>query len=186
MQLNDISRFLSYVLRHDPDAISLTLDSQGWASIDELIQQARASKRVFTREQLDEVVATNDKQRFAISDDRASIRAVQGHSLERIKIRYTACQPPNVLYHGTASRFLGRILAQGLVAGSRHHVHLSADQSAAVKVGARHGDPVVLTIQARDMYLAGQAFYQADNGVWLTDSVPTAYIDEDHLYWPQA
>lgn len=184
MEPNDISRFLSYVLRHDPSAISLTLDSQGWASIDELIQKAQLSKRMFTREQLEAVDATNDKQRFAISQDGQHIRASQGHSLEQVNIRYSACQPPDVLYHGTASRFLQRILEQGVVAGSRRHVHLSADQDTAVKVGQRHGVPAVLTIQAQAMYHAGLAFYQADNGVWLTDSVPAHYLDADHVYWP--
>lgn len=183
MEPNDISRFLSYVLRHDPSAISLTLDSQGWASIDELIQKAQLNKRRFTREQLDNVVATNDKQRFAISQNGQHIRASQGHSLKQVNIRYKACQPPEVLYHGTASRFLQRILAQGVVAGSRRYVHLSADQNTAVKVGQRHGAPVVLSIQASAMYNAGLAVYQADNGVWLADSVPAHYIDAE-LYWP--
>lgn len=182
MELNEISRFLSYVLRHCPEAISLTLDSQGWANIDELIQKAKANKHVFTRAQLNDAVTTNDKQRFAFSLDGQSIRAVQGHSNKQVQVRYDARQPPNVLYHGTASRFLGRILAQGLVAGSRHHVHLSADQSTAVKVGERHGAPVVLTIRARDMHQEGLVFYKADNGVWLTDSVPSDYIIDDAPY----
>lgn len=183
MPLDDISRFLSYILRHQPDAIGLSVDTQGWANIDELIQKSQANKKFFTRDALCEMVAQNDKQRFAISEDGKSIRAVQGHSSSRVQIRYQACQPPDVLHHGTASRFLGQILAQGLVAGSRHHVHLSADQATAVKVGKRHGQPVVMTIRAKEMQQAGLAFYKADNGVWLTDAVPPEFIDEN-VDWP--
>lgn len=179
MSLEDISRFLSYILRHKPDAIGLSMDTQGWVNIDELIQQAKANEHVLTRDAIYDVVAQSDKQRFAISDDEKLIRAVQGHSYRHVQLDYPPCQPPDVLYHGTASRFLELILAQGLVAGDRHHVHLSADQLTAVKVGQRHGQPVVITVRAKEMYQAGCVFYKSDNGVWLTHSVPVEFIDDD-------
>ena len=171
----DTSKFLSFVLRHQPDAIGLTLDSEGWADIDALLAAAHTDGKRIDRALIDEVVATNDKQRFAISDDGLRIRAVQGHSSAQVAIQYAEKVPPEFLYHGTASRFLMSIGQKGLIAGARHHVHLSQDEATAVQVGARHGMPVVLTVQAARMHAHGFKFYQADNGVWLTEHVPIAF-----------
>jgi putative RNA 2'-phosphotransferase len=171
----DTSKFLSFVLRHQPDAIGLRLDSEGWVAIDALIAAANADGKRVDRALIDEVVVTNDKQRFAISDDGLRIRAVQGHSSAQVDIQYAEKTPPEFLYHGTASRFLLSINKKGLIAGARHHVHLSQDATTAVQVGARHGMPVVLTVQAARMHAAGFRFYQADNGVWLTEHVPISF-----------
>ena len=173
----DTSKFLSFVLRHRPDAIGLVLDSEGWADIDALIAAAQKDGKRIDRALIDEVVATNDKKRFALSDDGRRIRAVQGHSSAQVAIQYAAIVPPEFLYHGTASRFLQSIGKQGLIAGARHHVHLSDDEKTAVQVGARHGMPVVLKVQAAKMHAQGYAFYQADNGVWLTAAVPISFIE---------
>ena len=171
----DTSKFLSFVLRHQPDAIGLVLDSEGWADIDALIAAAHTDGKRIDRALIDEVVATNDKQRFAVSDDGLRIRAVQGHSSAQVAIQYAEKVPPEFLYHGTASRFLMSIGQKGLIAGARHHVHLSQDETTAVQVGARHGMPVVLTVRAARMHAQGFKFYQADNGVWLTEHVPIAF-----------
>lgn len=170
-----ISKFLSYVLRHRPDEIGLTLDAEGWVSGDELIAKAAASGKPLTRETLDRVVATNDKKRFTFSVDGQRIRAAQGHSVE-VALGLTPIAPPDVLYHGTATRFLESILAEGLKPGRRQQVHLSAEMATAVKVGQRHGKPAVLTVDAKSMYAGDFAFYQADNGVWLTDHVPVVFL----------
>ncbi|HIE6460451.1 TPA: RNA 2'-phosphotransferase [Pseudomonas aeruginosa] len=162
--LDDTSKFLSYVLRHQPEAIGLTLDGEGWADIDALIAGA--------------VVENNDKKRFALSADGQRIRAVQGHSHAAVAIAYAPAVPPAVLYHGTASRFLDSIRERGLVPGSRHHVHLSARRATALEVGRRYGSPVLLEIDARNMHLAGHLFHQAENGVWLTERVPVRFIRE--------
>jgi putative RNA 2'-phosphotransferase len=128
-----------------------------------------------TREQLEQAIATNDKQRFALSPDGTRIRANQGHSVE-VDLGLVPQEPPELLYHGTARQFLEPIRAEGLVAGKRQHVHLSADVPTALKVGSRHGQPVPLTVRAGAMHRDGLAFYRSENGVWLTDNVPPEFI----------
>ena len=172
----ETSKFLSYVLRHRPEEIGLELDSEGWSDIDALIAAAARNDRRLDRALIEEVVASNDKQRFAISNDGLRIRAVQGHSTATVQISHQAITPPPVLYHGTASRFVAAILRQGLRPGARHHVHLSQEQATAVAVGTRHGVPVVLCVDAAAMDAAGLRFFLADNGVWLTDAVPPRYL----------
>ena len=170
-----LSRFLSRVLRHDPASIGLTLDAQGWAEVDALLAGAQRAGVPLTRELLQQVVAENDKQRYALSDDGARIRARQGHSIP-VDLGLAAVEPPDRLYHGTADRFVAAIRRDGLLPRKRNHVHLSPDEATATRVGARHGRPVVLTIAAGQMYRDGHAFYLAENGVWLTDRVPPKYI----------
>lgn len=167
-----ISKYLSYLLRHAPQAIGLPLDAQGWADIGQLIAGAARHGHRLDRATIESICATSDKQRFALSDDGQHIRAVQGHSTPVVQRRYPAAEPPERLYHGTATRFLDSIRAQGLKPGARHHVHLSADIGTARAVGARHGVPVVLEIDAQRMHRQGHPFFIAENGVWLTDAVP--------------
>ena len=166
------SRFLSYVLRHRPDAIGLELDAEGWANIGELIVKADVP---LTRELLLEIVRTNDKKRFAISNDGRSIRASQGHSVE-VDLGLEPRQPPDVLFHGTAIRFLDSIKAKGLLPKNRQYVHLSSDRETAVKVGQRHGKPIVLRIKALEVCGQGGQFFLSQNGVWLTEKVSPRYI----------
>ncbi|KWI35375.1 RNA 2'-phosphotransferase [Burkholderia stagnalis] len=174
--LDDTSKYLSYLLRHEPQAIGLQLDPEGWADIDALVAGAARHGRQLDRATIEAVVATNDKKRFALSDDGRRIRAVQGHSTPAVRRQYPERQPPDVLYHGTATRFLDSIRAQGLKAGTRHHVHLSQDMSTAISVGKRYGKPVVLAIRARHMHERGFRFFMAENGVWLTDDVPAEFL----------
>lgn len=169
------SKFLSYVLRHRPDEIGLELDQAGWVSVDILLIQCEEHGRLITREQLEEVVATSDKQRFEFSGDKAMIRARQGHSIA-VELGYEPVEPPQVLYHGTAAHNLGSIRVQGLVKGRRHHVHLSAETGMTMKVAARHGKPVLLAIHAERMHRDGHVFYRTGNNVWLTDHVPRTYL----------
>lgn len=172
----DTSKFLSYVLRHEPQAIGLILDREGWAEIDALIAGARMAGKELDVELIRAVAAGSDKKRFAISDDGLHIRAEQGHSTDTVAIQHEAKVPPEFLYHGTATRFLDSILAEGLRPGERHHVHLSEDVSIATAVGQRYGKPVVLKIEALRMHSQGFEFFQADNGVWLTGHVPIPYL----------
>ena len=171
-----ISKFLSYVLRHDPAQIGITLDSAGWTDVAALLAASAAHGVSFTRDELTQVVATSDKQRFALSPDGARIRANQGHSVE-VELELAPAVPPATLYHGTVDRFLDSIRAHGLIKGERHHVHLSADLATAQKVGGRRGKPVVLVVRAADMVAAGHAFFVSANGVWLTEAVPAAFVD---------
>jgi len=174
--LKHTSKFLSLVIRHQPDAIGLTLDANGWADLDELISCAARKGRKLDLPLLREVVANNDKQRFALDEAQGRIRANQGHSVD-IDLGLQAVLPPVVLYHGTATRFVEQIRRDGLKPGSRQHVHLSTQPATATDVGERHGKPTVLSIKALALHNTGHAFYCSANGVWLTDHVPVAYIE---------
>ena len=179
-KLVDISKFLSFVLRHNPQAIGITLDAEGWVPVDELLAAAARDGQSISREQLEEVVATNDKKRFAFSFDRSLIRANQGHSVE-VDLGLAAVEPPELLYHGTVDRFLDSIRAKGLVRGNRQHVHMSADRETAARVGQRRGRPVVLVVESGRMHRAGHRFYRSENGVWLTEAVPIEYLRHDNV-----
>jgi putative RNA 2'-phosphotransferase len=170
-----LSKFLSLILRHEPGKVGLTLDEAGWVGVAELLGAMARHGHAVTRAALDEVVTTSDKKRFAFSADGERIRASQGHSME-VDLGYAPATPPDVLYHGTVERFLGSIRGQGLLKGQRHHVHLSADEATAVKVGDRRGRAVVLTIDAAGMAREGIEFYVSANGVWLTEHVPARFI----------
>jgi putative RNA 2'-phosphotransferase len=165
-----LSKRLSYVLRHRPDIVGLTLDDAGWVGVDELLGALRV-----TRSQLEEVVARNDEQRFALDGSGTRIRASQGHSVG-VDLGYAAAQPPAELFHGTVERFLAPILAEGLRPGGRHAVHLSPDVGTARAVGARRGPPVVLRVDAAAMVAEGVVFSRSANGVWLVDAVPPGHL----------
>ena len=175
-KLVSTSKFLSLVLRHKPEEIGISLDANGWATIDDLILLANRKGTVLTREIIEEVVADNDKKRFVISPDGAKIRANQGHSVS-IDLGLTSREPPMMLFHGTATRFVDSIRQQGLMHGERQHVHLSTDVEVAVTVGQRHGKPATLTIAAQAMFEQGHLFYLSENGVWLTEHVPVSFIE---------
>ena len=174
-ELNDYSRFLSFILRHKPGSVGLELDAHGWVEIDALVEHTQNTDLPLTVDIIEKIVATSDKQRFAISQDRTKIRANQGHSIS-VDLNLSPKTPPDTLYHGTAVRFVEAILKEGLKRGSRQHVHLSADRELAVKVGARHGKPVILVVDAKRMHAKNVNFYQSKNGVWLTDSVPAQFL----------
>jgi putative RNA 2'-phosphotransferase len=171
-QRTKISKRLSYILRHAPESVGLKLDENGWASVHDLMSKFGMPLSI---EDLNEVVETNEKKRFAFNDDLTKIRASQGHSIE-IDLAYQPTTPPEFLFHGTATRFIESIKKDGLLKGSRHHVHLSLDETTARKVGARHGSPVILTLKSKEMYEAGYVFYVSENDVWLTEHVPTRFI----------
>jgi putative RNA 2'-phosphotransferase len=173
-----VSKFLSYVLRHRPDCVGITLTREGWADIEALIKAGAKAGKCLDRQLIQAVVANNDKKRFAISEDGRSIRAVQGHSNNSVYVRYLDKVPPETLYHGTATRFLSSIREKGLLAGSRQYVHLSQDPQAAAAVGRRHGRPFVLAIAAREMHERGFKFHQAENGVWLNKHVQIEFAAE--------
>jgi putative RNA 2'-phosphotransferase len=174
-ELTKVSKFLSLVLRHKPERIGLALDDKGWADVGKLIDRAGAHGVALTRDLIAEIVATSDKQRFALDPAGRRIRANQGHSIA-VDLDLSPTVPPAVLFHGTAKKSLRFIRDEGLKRGRRQHVHLSPDEATAVKVGRRHGRPVVLRIAAARMAAAGHAFFLSTNGVWLTDCVPREFI----------
>lgn len=174
MQSTHISKRLSYVLRHDPASVGVVLDEGGWVAVNELLAALARHGLAVTVQELADVVATNNKQRFTIAGGR--IRANQGHSVP-VDLGLSPTSPPDVLYHGTARRNLDSIMADGLRRGSRHHVHLSADTGTARQVGSRHRGPVaVLEVAAATMASDGHVFFVSANGVWLTAHVPAPYL----------
>ena len=174
-EANHVSKFLSLVLRHQPETIGITLDENGWTDVNILLGKLQTKGHRINFDQLHYLVETNNKKRFAFNIDETRIRASQGHSVD-IDLGYLEKQPPKFLYHGTATRFLNAILAEGLKKMDRHHVHLSTDETTARTVGSRHGKPVVLTVKAEEMAADNFVFYQSENDVWLTEFVPAAYI----------
>ena len=168
-----VSKYLSKHRRHQPERIGLVLDEGGWVEIDTLIAAARAHGFSFTRDELDHVVAANDKKRFAVDGTR--IRASQGHSVE-VDLGLAPATPPPYLYHGTVAAHLGAIRAEGLRPMNRHDVHLSPDRETATRVGARRGRPVVLSVDTGAMHRDGHVFHVSANGVWLTKAVPPEYL----------
>lgn len=177
-KLDKISIFISLVLRHKPEVIGITLDEHGWANVDELIQKLNHSKDQIDMEMLEEIVRTDHKQRYSFNEDKTLIRANQGHSV-KVDVQLQERQPPEILYHGTAEKFVDVIMQEGLKPMGRLYVHLSKDLETAVKVGKRHGKPVVLKVQSGSMYEDGYPFYFSENGVWLTKQVDKKYIRLD-------
>lgn len=169
------SKFLSLVLRHDPGVIGLALDANGWADVTQLLSKAAAHGTLITRDELSEIVATNEKQRFDWDTAANRIRANQGHSLE-VDLALSPAAPPEELYHGSAVQYEASIRAQGLRRGARQHVHLSSDIATAKVVGARHGTPLVFLVASGEMHRQGHSFFLSKNGVWLTAEVPSTFL----------
>ena len=174
---NDIKlgKFLSLVLRHEPGAAGITLDENGWADVEALLSGVRRTGRQIDRDTLERIVRENNKQRYSFNDDHTKIRANQGHSIQ-VDVELKEAEPPQYLFHGTASRFLPAIRREGIRKMDRQYVHLSADFQTAVAVGRRHGAPVVLTVDAAAMARDGVTFWLSENGVWLCEYVSPKYI----------
>jgi len=169
------SKFLSYVLRHNPDALGLTLDPGGWADVDTLLDRVRDDGRTIDRNLLTRVIAHGEKERFTLSSDGSKIRANYGHSID-VDLDLTPTSPPEHLFHGTARDTLPAIRDEGLRPQSRQYVHLSGTREEATRVGRRHGTPVVLTVDAQRLYAAGHTLYRSTDAVWLTDRVPPQFL----------
>ena len=174
--LTGTSRFISFILRHKPEVIGITPDEHGWADVDDMIAGINQSgKYKIDRDMLDEIVRTDEKQRYSYNEDHTLIRANQGHSIP-VDVELEEVEPPEFLYHGTGEKFTASIDKQGLIPKSRLYVHLSPDEETAVKVGRRHGKPVIYLVRAGNMKRDGYAFYRSVNGVWLTKEVPVKYL----------
>jgi len=174
-----LGRYLCLILRHKPQVIGIRLDRHGWANVDELIAGV-AKNNVFNRAILEEIVCTDEKQRYSFNEDKTLIRANQGHSVA-VDVEPELKQPPEVLWHGTGEKFVSSIDAMGLISKNRLYVHLSKDVETAVKVGSRHGKPVIYRVKAEAMWKDGYRFFLSANGVWLTKTVPTVYLEKQGL-----
>lgn len=174
MSLRNISKYMSLILRHKPETIGISLDEHGWAKVDELIAGI-AKDNEFNMDILEEIVGTDEKQRYSFNEDRTLIRANQGHSIP-VDVEPEEKEPPETLWHGTGEKYVESIDAEGLISKSRLYVHLSKDEETAIKVGMRHGNPVLYQVLAKWMYDDGYKFYISANGVWLTKEVPVRYL----------
>lgn len=174
-EIKHISKFMSLVLRHQPGEIGLVLDENGWANVEELIEGMRRRGFKIDKNSLDNVVANNNKKRFAFNENQTMIRASQGHSID-IDLDLEPVEPPALLYHGTAEKNITMIMKEGLQKMNRQHVHLSIDTETAINVGRRHGKPVIITVNAGEMYKQGAKFYLSANGVWLTEFIALQYL----------
>lgn len=174
LNIKETSKFISLILRHKPETIGISLDEHGWADVGKLIAGISRTQE-FNMEILEEIVRTDDKQRYSFNDDRTLIRANQGHSIP-VDVELEEVKPPEELWHGTGEKYVLSIEEQGLIPKSRLYVHLSKDEETAVKVGKRHGKPVLYIVKAGKMYKDGHKFYLSKNGVWLTKEVPAKYL----------
>lgn len=178
MDLTKVSKFISLILRHKPEEIGITLDEYGWANVDELIAGV-SGKYPIDMDILEEIVGTDEKQRYSFNEDKTLIRANQGHSIS-VDVELEAAEPPEYLYHGSATKYFSSILDKGLIPKSRLYVHLSKDEGIAATVGARHGEPVIFRVLSGNMHRLGYKFYLSKNGVWLTKEVPVEFLEVDH------
>lgn len=174
--LTKASKYIALLLRHKPEEGDLTLDKEGYCPTNDLVKALKRKFTWFTLEDLKEIVASDEKGRYSFNETKSKIRANQGHSTTQVDITFTEVTPPDILYHGTATRFLNDIYRGGLKPMSRQYVHLSKDTETASKVGTRHGNLYIINIDAKKMYEDGYKFYLSDNGVYLTKSVPTKYF----------
>lgn len=175
MKNNHIGKFLCLILRHKPNLIGITLDQNGWANTQELIDALNKTNKKISIEQLVSIVNTDNKNRFSFNEDKSKIRANQGHSIP-VDLGLIELVPPAILYHGTSERYINSIKQEGIHKRTRQYVHLSTDIEKAIAVGKRHGNPIVLKINTEQMFLDGYKFYLSENGVWLTDNVPYQYV----------
>lgn len=175
-ELTDLSKLIALVLRHKPEKIGITLDEHGWANVDDLIEGIKKT-RPFDMATLEVIVATDNKMRYSFNEDKTKIRANQGHSIP-VDVELEEAIPPDILYHGTGMKFVESIDKKGLIPKTRLYVHLSSNVDTAIKVGSRHGEPVVYSVKSRQMHRDGYKFYLSKNGVWLTKTVPVEYLEK--------
>ncbi len=180
MSLTETSRYMSLILRHKPEVIGITLDEHGWADVNKLIEGI-AKTKMFNMNILEEIVRTDNKQRYSFNADKTKIRANQGHSVP-VDVELEQKIPPDYLWHGTGQKYVLSIDKQGLLPQSRLYVHLSSDEKTAITVGCRHGIPGIYKVHSREMAEQGYEFYCSVNGVWLTKEVPVKYLEKIKKY----
>ena len=176
MDLNNISKYMSLILRHKPDVIGIELDEHGWANVNDLISGIEKDNHGFNFELLEEIVRSDSKQRYSFNDDKSLIRANQGHSVN-VDVELKEKEPPEYLYHGTGEKYVKFINQDGLIPKSRLYVHLSKDIKTAENVGKRHGKEIIYRINSGRMYRNGYKFYLSENGIWLTKEAPVKYLE---------
>lgn len=177
MNLVKLGRYISLILRHHPEVIGIELDEHGWADVEQLIEGVAKNNQGFSMETLEEIVATNNKNRYSFNVDKTKIRANQGHSIS-VDVELEEKEPPEFLWHGTGEKYVASIDEHGLISKNRLYVHLSNDIETAQNVGKRHGKVVIYKVRTGQMYQDGYRFYLSVNGVWLTKHVPVQYLEK--------
>lgn len=170
-----LSVFLSLVLRHKPEVIGLALDNQGYLKLDDLIDGINKSGREVELQTILDIVNSDDKKRYSLSEDNSKIRASQGHSIP-VDLSLANGIPSGQLFHGTAERFKESIETTGLVKAGREYVHLSENIETAISVGSRRGKPVVFLVDHKKMLEDGHELWISENNVWLSENIPTKYL----------
>lgn len=176
--LEKFSVYMSGVLRHFPDKLKLTLNIQGWIDVQKLLAAMAADKHPLHIDELKQIVASDTKSRYSLRGDdlNLEIRCNQGHSTPQVDLTFDVADPPDVLYHGTATKNVQAIDDMGLIPMKRHYVHLSSNVETASNVGERHGELFMYTVDAKRMVENGHTFYLSANNVWLVDCVPREYL----------
>ena len=175
MDLNPVSKYMSLILRHKPEVAGITLDEHGWANTEELLAALKKKYPGFGRTHLMFIVDYDEKKRYSFGDGMKKIRANQGHSIP-VDLELQTRVPPSWLYHGSALKYEKAIMEQGLIPKSRQYVHLSNDVETAIKVGTRHGSPMIFRVNTKQMFEDGYEFFLSENRVWLTKEVPVRYL----------
>ena len=170
-----LSKFLSLILRHKPQTVGLCLDEKGWADVGELIDLVSQQGIHISRELLEEIVGDSEEKSFVFNADKSKIRSYQEQS-PKADLALISEQPPQYLVYCTTTRFLATMRSQGLIPGNQSHVQLSSDKLAAIQLGQRYGQSIVLTVKAAEMFQAGHPFYRSEQGLWLAETVPPWYI----------
>lgn len=174
-----ISRYISLLLRHKPELAGITLDMHGWADVNEIITAVcNHYQQPFSMIELEAIVANDNKCRYTFNEEKTLIRANQGHSVD-VDVELKKAVPPDILWHGTADKFVKSIDEQGLAPQNRLYVHLSSDVETALSVGKRHGVPVIYMVDCASMLADGHEFFISRNKVWLTKSVPAKYLNKN-------
>jgi putative RNA 2'-phosphotransferase len=174
--LTEKSKMLSFILRHKPESIGLTLYEDAWAEISDLLGLLNQRGNHISFDDVMRIISLDDNKRFELSEDKTRIRASYGHSLNEIAVHRIPKTPPDVLFHGTAKRFLDSIKTTGILPKERHYVHLTENIHQAAAKGKRYGSPVVLQINAKIMHQDGFQFFEAADSTWLTNFVPVDYF----------
>ena len=177
MDYTEVSKYISLILRHKPEVVGLKLDAHGWVNVDQLIEGV-SRKYMINQSILEEIVETDNKQRYSFNADKTKIRANQGHSslIAFTNFLPVPCQSTSGGLHSSNST---STLTEGLIPKSRLYVHLSKDPETARQVGARHGELVLYVVSAGQMFRDGYKFYLSKNGVWLTKEVPVKYLERN-------
>ncbi len=172
--LTKVSKYISYLLRHNPE--NLDMDNEGFVDLDELILKLQEKYDVDKR--FIKAIVNSPNPRFEVANNK--IRALYGHTVDVDSAR-TEDTLAAVLYHGTTLEAAARILRDGLKPMRRQWVHVSPTKDIARDVGGRRtANPVILEVDAKAARDEGIRFYKVTETVFLCSEVPPRYVKVTH------